>query len=197
MPSPLVERFRESMVMNHERWHDGTGYDISLLGEATPEEFLQIESILLSGGVRDWRDVEALAAIGTPVARERLRETYARGGGRLRLALAVHAAGHFTEEELCGILLPALRESGIHDGLVQALLVVEDFHPAPVMRALLEGARDREGPVAAEFATMLLYLHGKIESLYDFSERPFLLRFHDEDRGTAYRELCARIGAEP
>lgn len=197
MSTPLIDRFRESMVMNHERWHDGTGYDLSLLGEATPEEFRQIESLLLSGGVRDWRDIEALAAIGSPAAKERLRSVFESGDGSLRLALALHAANHFSEDELCGILLPALREKGIHDGLVETLLVVEGFHPAPVMKALLEGARDREGPVAAEFATMLLYLNGKIESLYDFSERTFLLRFHDEDRATVFRELCLRIGVEP
>lgn len=194
--SSLVDRFRESMVMNHERWHDGTGYDLSLLEEATPEEFRQIEDLLLAGGIRDWRDVEALAALDTPRARERLRETLVAGDEELRLALATHAAHLFSEDELCGILLPILREKGIHDGLVGALLVVEEFHPAPVMRALLEGARDREGPVAAEFATMLLYLNGKIASLYDFSERPFLLRFHDEDRREVFRELCERIGAE-
>jgi hypothetical protein len=194
--SSLVDRLRESMVMNHERWHDGTGYDLSFVAEATPEEFRQIEDLLLAGGVRDWRDVEALAALDTPRARERLREALIAGDEDLRLALATHAAHLFSEDELCGILLPILREKGIHDGLVGALLVVEEFHPAPVMRALLEGARDREGPVAAEFATMLLYLNGKIASLYDFSERPFLLRFHDEDRTEVFRELCERIGTE-
>lgn len=197
MSSGLVDRFRESMVMNHERWHDGTGYDLSLLAEATPGEFKQIEDLLLSGGVRDWRDIEALAALGTPAARARLRLTYEEGDRGLRTALALHASEHFTEEELCGIVVPALREKGIHDGLVETLLVVEDFHPDPVMKALLEGARDREGPVAAEFATMLLYLNGKIGSLYDFSERPFLLRFHEGDRGEVFRELCDRLGVEP
>jgi hypothetical protein len=195
--SSLVDRFRESMVMNHERWHDGTGYDLSLLAEATPDEFRQIEDLLLAGGVRDWRDIEALAAIGTPAAVERLRRTLGEGDEDRRLALATHAAHLFSEEELCGILVPILREKGIHDGLTGALLVVEGFHPAPVMQALLEGARDREGPVAAEFATMLLFLNGKIGSLYDFSERPFLLRFQDGDREAVFRELCERIGAGP
>ena len=36
--SSAVERFRESMAMNYERWHDGIGYDLEILKTATPEE---------------------------------------------------------------------------------------------------------------------------------------------------------------
>ena len=44
----LVERFRESMEMNLERWRDGTGYDLEALAAATPGERAQIETLLLA-----------------------------------------------------------------------------------------------------------------------------------------------------
>jgi len=192
--SPLVERFVESMVMNHERWHDGSGYDLEALREANAEESRQIESLLLSRGVRDWRDVEALAALATPEARERLRGVLQQNDEPLKLSLVLHAPEVLSEEEAVGVLLPVLRERGIHDGLTEALLAIEDFHPGPIREALLEGVLHREGPVAYEFAAMLLLIHGKITSVYDMEERPFLLRFHEEDRSAAVRELCERIG---
>jgi hypothetical protein len=192
--SVLLDRFAESLVMNHERWHDGTGYALELLDEANAEERAAIESLILSRAVRDWRDVEALAVLDSPAARRRLQEVNESGDEELRLALVTHAADQLGEEEACGILLTVLKEKGIHDGLTGALLVIEEFHPAPVMDALLEAARDREGPVAAECAAMLLYLHGLASSPHGFEDRPLLLRFHEEaERASAFSELCGRI----
>ncbi len=36
--SPLVRRFRESMAIDYYKWHDGIGYDITLIAEASPRE---------------------------------------------------------------------------------------------------------------------------------------------------------------
>jgi hypothetical protein len=192
--SVLLDRFAESLVMNHERWHDGTGYALELLDEANAEERAAIENLILSRAVRDWRDVEALAVLDSPAARRRLQEVKESGDAEIRLALVTHAADQLGEEEACDILLTVLREKGIHNGLTGALLVIEEFHPAPVMDGLLKAARDREGTVAAECAAMLLYLHGLVSSPHGFEDRPFLLRFHEEaERASAFSELCGRI----
>jgi hypothetical protein len=37
----LVARFRDSMVMDYEKWHDGLGYDLELIKKATPEELVR------------------------------------------------------------------------------------------------------------------------------------------------------------
>ena len=29
-PSPAYERFLSSMIMDHEKWHDGIGYDLAI-----------------------------------------------------------------------------------------------------------------------------------------------------------------------
>jgi hypothetical protein len=53
------------------------------------------------------------------------------------------------------------------------------------------------GDVAMHFAAMLLFVHGKADSEFDWEHRPFLLQFNTEDpaeRAPAYRELCERIG---
>ena len=194
--SDLVDRFSESLAMNLDRWRDGEGYALGLLDEATDTERAAIESLILSRAVRDWRDVEALAVIGTEDAGRKLREAFAVGDTGLRLAIVMHAADHLTDEEACGVLVPILKEKGIHDGLTGALLVIESFHPAPVIEALFDAARDREGAAAAECAAMLLYLHGLASSPHGLEDRPFLLRFHeDSERAAAYQELRARIAA--
>lgn len=192
--SPLVERFRASMVMNHERWHDGTGYDLELLPSATPEEREQIEQLLLSGGVKDWRDIEALATFNSPRAQDALRTAFARGGTPLKIALLSHAPKLFSERECTATIVSALQNAEVYGGLTQTLLLVEDQHPQPVIDALLRGVLDRDGTIAGEFAAMLLYLHGKATSAYDMEQRPFFLKFQDGDRQVLFRELCERIG---
>lgn len=194
--SDLVERFSESLVMNHDRWRDGEGYALGLLDEASGADRAAIERLILSRAVRDWRDVEALAVLGTEAARKKLREAFQGGDAAIRLALVMHAADHLTEEEACGVLLPILKEKGIHDGLTGALLVIEDFHPAPVIEALLDAARDRDGAVAIACAAMLLYLHGLASSPHGFDDRPFLVRFLEaSERAAAHDELRAKIAA--
>jgi hypothetical protein len=41
----LVDRFRASMILDYERWHNGIGYDIALLRNATPAERMEIERL--------------------------------------------------------------------------------------------------------------------------------------------------------
>lgn len=194
--SPLIERFRQSTEMNYERWHDGTGYDLELLRSATPEERGQIEQLLLAGGVRDWRDVEALAALDTPRAREALRAAFDRANDQLNMALLTHAPKLFTDRERTAALVSALRNTEVYGGLTQALLLVESWHPAPVVEALLLGVLERDGATAGAFAAHLLFIHGKTASAYDMEQRPFFLKFQDGDRLSLFRELCDRIGVD-
>jgi len=49
-------------------------------------------------------------------------------------------------------------------------------------------------------AALALYLGGKADAAFDWSHRPFFLRFSDPDRGVqldAHKELCRRLGVEP
>lgn len=48
------------------------------------------------------------------------------------------------------------------------------------------------------FAALLLFVQGITDEPFDWSERPFFLRFHStgEQRRKVFRELCQRIGID-
>ena len=53
--------------------------------------------------------------------------------------------------------------------------------PPEVVEELFRGVQEREGEVAVNFAAMLLFINGKAEEPFDWSQRPFLLRFNTDD----------------
>src|SRR5262249_15998968 len=73
------------MNITYEKWHDGVGYDLDAIREATPTERAKIESIMLAHGVKDWRDLEALDALSTPKAIAAIRATIKSTDPELRL----------------------------------------------------------------------------------------------------------------
>ncbi len=197
--SEAVHRFRESMVIDFDAWHDGTGYDLSALTSATPAERRQLESLLVARGVSGWRDVEALAALETPAARELLQAAMQSSSLALRLAVIRHAPGVASHEQRVGTLVEALQTAEFFGGLSQALDELPDFHPQPVLDALFRGALQRGGDVAVHCAAMLTFLHGKADEPFDWEQRPFFLRFHTDEpreRQAVFRELCERLGVK-
>jgi len=195
-----VARFRSSMEIDYQRWKDGVGYDLSVLKSATPEERDAIERLLIARGVRDWREVEALAAVNTPRAKEMLRETLRGGSPELAHAVTRHAPGLVDGETRTAVLVRALEEAGFFGGLTQALNEVRSFHPPAVIDALLRGVLRRQGGPQVHFAAMLLYLHGKADSPFDLKQRPYFLRFNTssrKEREALFRDLCGRIGVDP
>lgn len=195
-----VSRFRRSMAGSYDQWHDGVGYDLEVLKTATPAELVEIENLLMSRGIRGWRDVEALAALDTPRARVLLQQASNSSNPEISTAVISHAPHLLSDNERTRSLVKALRNSKIYEGLTQALLEVEAFHPPAVMDELLRGVRRRDGETAVHLAAMLMYLHGKADSSFDWSLRPFFLKFNTEDRAerqALYTELCTRIGVKP
>ena len=195
-----VSRFKASMVIDYDKWHEGIGYDLTILKEATPEELKAIEAILIQRHSSDWRDVEALAEINSKGAKEALKTALRTGDAAVRMAVHSHAPELMTERQRTDSLLQALGQAEIYGGLTQALLEIEEFHPPEVIRALLRGLMERDGGTACHFAAMLYFLHGKAKSAFDWDHRPFFLRFNTTDmaeREKAVRELCETIGADP
>lgn len=195
-PGDAVARFAASLVVDQEAWRDGIGYDLETLRGASPADRARIEALLLGRGVAGWRDVEALAALGTPRAKDALREAAARGDHEVRMAVASHAPDVLSEADRTASVVAALRDAKFYGGLTQALAEVEGRHPPEVVDALLRGALAREGEVAVHFAAMLCFVSGLTAEPFDWAERPFFLRFHTEDRGereAAFRELCVRL----
>lgn len=199
--SGAYEQFTHSMQIDYEKWHDGTGYDLDALESADEEDLGRIEQMLvtrLDSGSKEWRDIEALDAIDTPPARAAIERAFENSGLEQQLEILVHAPESVSDQRRTEVLVEALRSAGIFKGLTQALLVIEDFHPDPVIEALKRATRERP-EIAIHTAAMLAYVHGKAELSFDWNLRPLFLRFAPDEteaeRAAAYRELMALIGA--
>ena len=187
------------MVIDYEKWHDGIGYDLDALAAMSPSEREAIETLLAHKQPRDWRDIEALAALDTPGARKALQAAMRDNDPEVRAAVISHAPHLVPDDERTRSTVRSLETAVIYGGLSQTLDQVEDFHPPEVIDALFRGALNREGDVACHFAAMLYYLHGKAPEPFDWEQRPFFLRFNTEDRkerAKAFAELCSTIGVD-
>lgn len=194
----LVTRFRKSMVIDYEKWHDGIGYDLALIKSASAEERVEIERILLDRRDQDWRDIEALAALDSPAARKALKEALRSPKQEISVAVMSYATDLLSGAERVRTLVTALREAEFYGGLTQALLQVQSFHPPEIVAALFRGALERKDGVGVHFAAMLLFIHGKATSAFDWSQRPFLLRLNAAQRDArelVFLELCDKIGS--
>ena len=191
-----LQRFKASMKIGFEEWHDGIGYDIEALRIASQVERDAIEQILINHSPRDWRDIEALGEINTKCARETIKEAIKDPDPVVRVAVARFAPDLVTDNERTQSLADALQNTEPFWGLSQVLDEVERYHPEEVKEALIKGSLNRKGEVAVHFAAMLFYLFGKAKEPFDWRKRPFLLRFNSEDRNErvkVFRELCQKL----
>jgi hypothetical protein len=197
--SPLL-RFKRSMTIDYEKWHDGIGYDLTALEETSAEERGQIEAILLNQKPLDWRDIEALSVIDSPKARRVLRQAVSDSNLEVRLAVTQYVPQLISSSDHTRVIIDALRWADIFGGLAQALDQVVEFHPPEVVSELFKGVLARKGDVAVLFAAMLSYIYGKSDDPFDMSQRLFFLRFNTEvsaERNEAFLELCEKIGVNP
>lgn len=185
-----TRRFQRSLHINYEKWNDGIGFDLEALAEMSPEEREQIvPSMVPPNG---WREVEVLAAIDSPRARDALQHAAQFGSLEVRLAIADRAPQLMSDELRTEALLHALNSADIMSGLSSALDQIEAFHPPVIMDALWRGLTEREGDVAYHCAETLAIIHGAISSRFDWTLRPLFLRFNTDDadqRRDAKREL--------
>ncbi|MBN8733277.1 MAG: hypothetical protein J0L64_22270 [Acidobacteria bacterium] len=198
--STLYERFRKSMWIDYDKWREGEGYDLDAIRQADKYDVRGIERLVLQHSPRDWRDVEAMAALGTENCIAEMKAILKGRDFQLKQAVEQYAPELVTKKTRTATLVKALNEGVIYGGLTQALDTLPEFHPPEAMKALFRGALSREGDVAVHFAAMLYYLHGKAKVPFDWDHRPFFLEFHapvGPEREALFRELCARIGVDP
>jgi len=198
--STPLQRFKDSMKIGFEEWHDGIGYDIEAIRKASPAERDAIEQILINHRPRDWRDIEALAEINTKFARETIKEAVKDPNPVVRIAVTRFAPDLATDTERTQSLADALQNTEPFWGLAQVLDEVESYHPEEIKVALIKGSLNRKGEVAVHFAAMLFYLFGEAKEPFEWGKRPFFLRFNTEDRKErvkVFRELCQKLRIDP
>ena len=202
-PSAAYLRFLGSMKLSMDDWRDGIGYDVAALGEIAPEERLAAVEVLAEHlrDYGDWRDVEALAAIDIPEARDEMRRATQHDNHQVRLRAAERLEEAGEDAGLEDQIIDALRGSAIFYGLTQALELAEEHPTERIKATLLDVARNGENREARVHCSALaLYLGGKAKEAFDWAHRPLFLKFGEEDPGLreeAYRELCARLGHTP
>lgn len=193
-----MNRFLDSMEMNYEKWHDGVGYDLTALDEMTQSDKDYIAEMLISSNQSDpWRKFETLEYIKTARSLAAINSALRHPSLEVRIAASRFARG--ADEDRERVLIEALEQSDLYEGLTQALDQIETFHPPGVIDALLRGLLKRDS-VAVNFAGMLFYIFGKADSSFDWNHRPFFLRFSTgerKEREQAFIQLCNIIGVDP
>ena len=193
------QRFMDSTVATHERWHDGIGYDLEALAEMTPAERQHVESRLIQN-TSDWRDIEALAALGTESAKAHIRKHLTRGKSELRLAAAdALNDDNETDVEREDAIVHALEEAEPMNGLARALDLAAEHKSPRIVDALLRCTLSPQREAAVNAAGLLYFLFGKTQEPFDWSKRLFFLRFGEgsAEQRKAFAEMCKELGVDP
>ncbi len=192
----LLVRFQRSLNLDYERWREGIGYDLEALAQMDQKTRHEAERLLLERGIRDWRDVEALARLDGPDGRRALVRALAEGEPAIRLAVLRHAPALASPGQKTTTLVEVLAKAAPFAGLSEAIDAVVEYHPPPVLAALWREVAQREGAVAVHYAALLAYLYGGADSVFDMGQRPFFLAFNNEDppaRAQAVAALRAKL----
>lgn len=197
--SSSLRRFMDSMELDYEKWREGTSYDLDAIDAATPEERASIETTLVAHATRGWREIEALARLGTERARDAMREALHRGDAEVRAAVVRYAPEIVDDGTRTDSLVRGLREATFYHGLSEMIDQAATFHPPAVVDTLFSEALHGAGDKAVHLAALLFHIHGLTDQPFDWSHRPFFLRFNTDDRAersAAFDELCQRVGAD-
>src|SRR5258706_2790646 len=170
-PSTSYARFIESLVIGFDQWQDGLGYDVGALEQMTAAERASVEINLIErladGG--DWRDVEALVALGTPSALDAVRVSTKSAKAEVRN----YAVGCLVEAQP-GIEPDLTQTTELEAEVVQAVeqggLELAEQWPTPrVKRALLDCAHTADRVTRVNAAALLMYLCGRSSEPFDWN----------------------------
>lgn len=188
-PSPAYTRFKQSTAIDYSKWRDGEPYDIAALSEITAEERDLLTDELCANDSLDWRDVEALRALGTPKARMRVgkaaeKQTDGAGIEAFYDDIAKQGWTAKIEERFIEKLERAASMTGALDRLYD---IAEEHQTPAVMKQLMRNARvSSDDTVRYSMGAFLLYLTGHVENRYvfDTDHRPHLLNLNSADYKT-------------
>ena len=199
MASEAYQRFLDSMVLDYERWHDGASYDLETLEALGPQERAAAEKVLILHlhGAGDWRDIEALLALGTPSALAAVDQARFHQDAEVRN----YALRGIVESRNAGEMVPG-DPAELEQQLIRAVQegdyeMAEMMPSTRVKEALLHSLPEADPVTRVNGAAFLLYLCGQAAEPFDWDQRPFFLRFAEDDPGelkAAWEELRQRTG---
>ena len=188
-PSPAYTRFKASMNIDYGKWRDGEPYDIAALSDVTEDERNLLTDEICEKSSLDWRDVEALRALGTPKAIKRVGEAAERqhdgaGAEALLSEIESHGWSDAIEKRVIEMLEHMESMSGASDRLYQ---ICEQHQTPAILNQLMRNARVQSDPTMRySSGAFLLYLAGHVDSHYvfDTDHRPHLLDLNSDDYRT-------------
>jgi hypothetical protein len=188
MPSEAYQLFLDSMIIGFDQWHDGTGYDLEALGRLGPEERASIEELLVKNlkEAGDWRDVQALVALGATSARAAADEARFHRNTKVRNYALRIAIDSLNPEDKTEEYVTELEEQVIQAVKHGDFRIAERMPTMRVKKALLNCAREADSVTRVNAAALLLYLCGGASEPFDWSQRPFFLLFAEEDPKMLY-----------
>lgn len=198
--SAAFTRFLSSMQIDYEKWHDGVGYDLDALAQIHGEEQRRIEAMLIErmDSTPNWRDIEALKAIGTPTAMQAIRKALKSQAPDIRLHAAEQLRDAGEDVDIEQHIINGLQQDMTSGAASKALDLAAEHPTARIRKALLDAALDgKDSTVRVNAAALAMYLAGKSKEPFDWDHRPFFLRFGEKDREArlaVWKELAAIVG---
>lgn len=177
------------MVLDYSKWKEGEPYDIAALKEITPDERELLVDEICETSSLDWRDVEALRALGTEKATMRVgkaAEKQTDGAGIE--AFMDDIAKHGWTDAIENRFIEKLERAASMTGALDRLYEIAEAHQTPaVMQQLMRNARVAgDNTVRYSMAAFLLELTGHVDTRYTFDKniRPRLLDLNSGDYKT-------------
>jgi hypothetical protein len=194
MTDPHHQQFLDSMVIGFDQWHDGIGYDLEALARLRAEDRASVESLLIErlDEAGDWRDVEALHALGTPSALAAVREARHHPRAKVRnraIGILLRDADPQLQDELEELVIRAVEQGHVD--------MAERLPTLRVKTALLEAAKTADRGTRVHAASLLLYLCGLAPDSLAWDHRTLYLRFGQRDPEilqAAWEELRRKTG---
>lgn len=198
-PSPAYTRFKKSTILDYDAWRDGEPYDVAALADVTDDERALLTDELCEKSSLDWRDVEALRALATPKALQRVgaaAETQTDGGG---IEAFFDAVARGWSAEIEARFIEKLERVQSMTGALDRLYDIAEAHPSPaVVAQLLRNARIHSDPVVRySMGAFLVELTGHADTRHTMEAdiRPHLLDLNSADY-TTYKAAVAWLEAK-
>ena len=193
-----IEKFLKSMNLSYEDWRNGQSYDLNVLKNLSPAEIQEAERILISRKDEDFRDVEALAALGTPATIQALRDCLQSRN----LSNRFHAAKYLKEtgeDHVEEVIFSTLHITQIGNGMVEGLRLAKENPSDKIKHRVVWCTFHGNDGIRTHCAAMALYLYGKADSDFDNKQQIiFRVGAKNKEMGNkVFPEFCELLGVNP